>query len=54
MTVTEKGTPCPQCGHDFDSHVVYASASGNPMDGGLMSCPECDCTMTWSVGRGKA
>lgn len=42
--------PCDLCGHLFDPHAVVAT-TGNPMDGGIILCPEkgCTCYSTWSV-----
>jgi hypothetical protein len=42
---------CAECGHAFGRHLVIA-LNGDPMDGGVMLCPEneCLCATTWSVG----
>jgi hypothetical protein len=38
------------CVHDFNAHLVLAGP--NPMEGGLLRCPEpgCPCESTWGVG----
>jgi hypothetical protein len=40
---------CGRCGDDFDEHVMVAT-SGDPMDGGIVLCPNrgCPCYSTWS------
>lgn len=50
---------CQQCAHLYEPHSLVA-VTGNPMDGGIILCPEpgCVCYSTWSVpeavgGRGK-
>lgn len=49
MTV-QSGEPCPQCGHDFDLHVLVCVSAGKPMEGGWIVCPEgCDCLGTWTA-----
>lgn len=47
--------PCDNCPHLFDPHLVVgleedaiAGVSGVPV-AGVILCPECDCTTTWSV-----
>lgn len=44
---------CDQCGHPFDPHIVWASNTGDPLDGGHMTCPVegCECFSTWDVRR---
>lgn len=39
------------CEHPFDAHVMWASNTGEPLDGGHMTCPEvgCVCYSTWST-----
>ena len=46
---------CQQCQHPFDPHAVIAT-TGDPMDGGIMLCPEpeCLCFMTWGLHGGPA
>jgi hypothetical protein len=41
-----------RCGHLVDPHLMIAT--GHPLDGGYMLCPEkdCDCIGTWSVQNG--
>jgi hypothetical protein len=41
---------CDQCAHLFDPHSLVAT-TGDPMDGGIMLCPEpgCVCYSTWSM-----
>ena len=44
------GNPHPElcsCGCPLAPHLMVA-VTGNPMDGGLMFCPSCDCWRTWS------
>ena len=38
---------CQRCGHSMDAHVMLAF--DDPLDGGLMFCPDCGCVMTWSA-----
>jgi hypothetical protein len=42
------GSDCERCGHPFDDHLLWAEKD-NVMGGGVMTCPLCDCTGTWSV-----
>lgn len=46
------GDPCAQCGHPFNPHVVVAT-SGDPLAGGLIFCPDCDCVSTWGVNNDR-
>jgi hypothetical protein len=44
----QKGNePCGKCGHLFIPHVLVAY--DDPLAGGLIFCPECDCVATWGV-----
>jgi hypothetical protein len=45
----QDGDLCPRCGHLYDDHEVWASATGDPRDGGVITCPHCNCTGTWSL-----
>jgi hypothetical protein len=54
-TVSSPGDDSECCEHDFKPHVLVmlntddiAGTEGVPV-GGLMFCPSCDCTATWSV-----
>ena len=53
--VTEPEKTCQQCAHDFGPHSMIAT-TGNPMDGGIMLCPEpgCVCFSTWGAQGGPA
>lgn len=39
------------CGHRWGDHILYAPL--DPLSGGTLSCPECDCTATWSVPQAE-
>ena len=46
---------CEHCRHPFDPHVMIAT-TGDPDDGGMMICPERDCTCvsTWGANGNPA
>jgi len=46
----KRNEPCKRCSHPFDPHVLVAYE--DPLDGGLLLCPECDCARTWNVTVG--
>lgn len=39
------------CGHRWGDHVLYAPL--DPLSGGTLSCPDCDCTGTWDVPQAE-
>lgn len=43
--------PCGQCGHVWGNHVLVASNSGDPIDGGHAQCPyqDCECLQFWDL-----
>jgi hypothetical protein len=43
------GPSCEKCGHLFGPHQVIA-LTGNPLEGGIILCPDCGCLGTWAVG----
>jgi hypothetical protein len=43
-----EGDGCADCGHPFDPHAVVTTGE-NPLEGGIILCPECDCYGTWST-----
>lgn len=43
-----------RCGHPMDDHLLHADFTTviegwEIPSGGLTTCPECDCTATWSL-----
>lgn len=42
---------CPQCGHVWGNHMLIASISGDPIDGGHAQCPylDCECLQFWDL-----
>ena len=42
---------CLKCEHPLDAHVLAADRTGDPLDGGTMTCPEgdCICLHTWQT-----
>lgn len=44
----EPDRECVPCRHVWGDHLLAASM-GNPLDGGLWSCPDCACSGTWAV-----
>lgn len=43
--------PCAACGHVWGNHLLVASETGDPIDGGHAQCPfhECDCMLFWDL-----
>jgi len=50
VVVDRDGERCSACPHPFDPHVLVA-VGNDPLDGGLLVCPEpgCLCVCTWGV-----
>lgn len=42
---------CPRCLHVWGNHMVFASNSGDPVDGGHCECPYvgCECRIAWDL-----
>lgn len=44
--------PCGRCPHRWGDHELYAPL--DPLSGGTVSCPECECAGTWGVPQAEA
>lgn len=46
----EVGDDCSQCSHPFSPHHLIAT-TGDPLEGGIILCPEagCECFSTWGA-----
>ena len=44
---------CERCNHDDGAHTLIAT-TGNPLQGGIILCPEpsCQCFATWCTAYG--
>lgn len=42
---------CGRCPHRWGDHELYAPL--DPLSGGTVSCPDCECTGTWSVPQAE-